>query len=45
MEAVAKYFAIIDLRLLVVAGLLLLVCAVPFVELFAGLWRSHFKKD
>ena len=39
-----EYFGAINWELLVVTVSMVLVCAVPFVELFADLWRSHFKK-
>ena len=45
MEAVAKFFSGVDLIEYVVAALLVLICAVPFVQVFTELWRSSSGKE
>ena len=44
METVVKFFSEKDLRVYVVVVLMVVVCAVPFAQVFTDLWRFHFKK-
>jgi hypothetical protein len=44
MVVILELLAKVDWRLYLVVGLMVLVCAVPFAEVFADLWRARFKK-
>lgn len=41
---ITELLAQVDWKLYIVIGLMIFVCAVPFTEVFANLWRARFKK-